>query len=207
MDDRKKTPGIVPGQREGAQTNATETVAAASEQQAKELFIKAKQRLLDINSWHTFAGAGSATFRLTDEKGDGVSRPPQKGDLICIDIPGPGPAAGDGDDWVEIEAIDDSSDPSSTTESIAIRVRPAPNPATASNDTAHFYTSAATSSFVVQREGNKVFAAEHGRNEVPNTSEAGKVIDKARNTAVALGAMAGMSEIQWKALVKGLLAE
>ena len=44
----------------------------------------------------------------------------------------------------------------------------------------------------------------HGRNEVPNTS-AVKVLDKLRNAVVALGAQAGLSEVFWKKLARGML--
>jgi hypothetical protein len=43
-----------------------------------------------------------------------------------------------------------------------------------------------------------------GRNEEPNTEGLG-LTDKIRNVVVAGGALAGMSELQWTALLKGLL--
>lgn len=57
---------------------------------------------------------------------------------------------------------------------------------------------------MVSHEGNTVRAAVYGRNEVPNTG-AEKAVDKARNAMVALSAMAGVSKLQWKLLVKGLV--
>jgi len=49
-----------------------------------------------------------------------------------------------------------------------------------------------------------VFAEVNGRNEQPNT-DAENLIDKARNIAVAAGAMLGFSKVQWKSLVDGLV--
>jgi hypothetical protein len=69
---------------------------------------------------------------------------------------------------------------------------------------AHFFTEEATSNFMVKRVGNKVSAEVHGRNEKPNT-EAEKLVDKARNTAVATGAVTGFAKLQWKSLVNGLI--
>jgi hypothetical protein len=53
--------------------------------------------------------------------------------------------------------------------------------------TAHFFTSDATSTYIIQRDGLTVRALYHGRNEVPNTA-APKVTDKVRNALVAAGA-------------------
>jgi hypothetical protein len=67
-----------------------------------------------------------------------------------------------------------------------------------------FFNDRSTSSFVLERDGNKVTAAVYGRNEIPNT-ETSNVIDKVRNVVVGTSAIAGLADIQWKNLVKGLL--
>ena len=67
-----------------------------------------------------------------------------------------------------------------------------------------FFKEDATSTFIVERDGNNLRAAVHGRNELPNT-KADKPLDKARNAIVGLGAMLGLSNPQWKSLVKGIL--
>jgi hypothetical protein len=90
-------------------------------------------------------------------------------------------------------------------EVLSITARPASNPSTEDNSTAHFLTEEATSTFQVKRLGNAIFAEEHGRNEVANTAT-GSVLDNIRNTFVGLGAKIGFSYPQWKALVKGLLS-
>ncbi|MNL25317.1 hypothetical protein D3C87_1467950 [compost metagenome] len=83
-------------------------------------------------------------------------------------------------------------------------VRPSANPLTDSQDTAHFLTNEATSTFQVKRVGNRIYAEEHGRNEVPNT-DTKYTMDNIRNTFVGWGAKIGLSYPQWKSLVKGLL--
>jgi hypothetical protein len=196
------TDHILPEQHEGSQTNteATETLADAAA--ARAFFEVVRNRLLNVNAWHEYAGTGTASFQLTDERGSEVQRTAQKGDHFQIDIPGPGSQTGEGYDWVRIEEI--SEEHSGAGDSVAIRVRPAPNPRNEKGDVAHFFTSEATSNFVVKRQGNTVTAAVYGRNEKPNT-EAETLIDKARNTAVATGAISGFSKIQWKNLITGLL--
>jgi hypothetical protein len=103
---------------------------------------------------------------------------------------------------VQVEAIEEEN--SGDKESLTIRVRPATNPNNKENDTAHFFAEDATSSFLVKRTGTKLTAAVYGRNEQPN-KEVSSVIDKARNIAVATGAVTGFAKLQWKSLVDGLL--
>lgn len=197
---------MVPPQESGAETNTEHSTDAHDEAAARELFGQAKQRLLNVNEWEGICGAGSAAFQLTDASGKDVERTAQESDHFKIDIPGPGTLTGDGYDWVQIERIEEERDPSGNEESILMRVRPATNPTNDAGDVAHFFSEDATSNFIVKRSGLTVSAAVYGRNESPNTHME-KGIDKARNAMVALSAMVGISKIQWKSLVKGLLTD
>ncbi|MES2702366.1 MAG: hypothetical protein V4649_06995 [Bacteroidota bacterium] len=194
---------LVPKQKEGIEKNFAHTVTARTVADAEDWFVDAKNRLLDINHWKQSSEHLSAEFRLTDSHGKPVSRHAHKGDYIRIDLPGPGPVTGDGFDWVLVEAIEYDDYPDEHRETFAIRVRPADNPTVKKNDTAHFFSSDATSTFVIERKGKQISALYHGRNEVPNMDV--NMIDKARNAAVALGAWLGMSDVQWTGLIKGLL--
>ena len=187
--------------KSGSQTNTENSVALSSENDAKEFFIIVKKRLLSIKDWHSYAGAMTASFCLTDEKGNEVNREPQKGDYLRIDIPAPGTGTGEGYDWVQIEEIVDEEE--TTGLLFGIRVRPAPSPVNEHKDIAHFFTEEATSSFIVKQNDNKVTAGVYGRNEKPNT-EANTLLDTVRNAAVATGAITGFSKLQWNSLVKGL---
>ena len=197
---------FVPGQREGAQTNAIEKVVAGSSGEARQLFEEAKRRLRDINNWHKLCGIASAVFRLTSTEGNEIDSEAKEGMLVKIDIPGPGSVSGEGYDWVRIEAIEDKSNGNGEHESFMLRVRPTANPAGKEKGTAHFYTSDATSTYIIERNGTTVTAAEHGRNEKPN-AKADSPIDKLRNALVGLGGISGISKMQWKSLVKGLLGK
>lgn len=203
-----KIDDIIPEQQSGAKTDNEYSVTAKTINEARELFNKAKERLRDVNQWHTICGSASAVFRLTDDDGNEVNRKVQLGDHFKISIPAPemvkNTNAGEGHDWVVVEAIDDKSNNEEKTESFAIRVRPAGNPKTPDEEVAHFFKDDATSSFGVERNGNKVTTHVHGRNEKPNTTP-DSLLDKARNALVALGAIAGFSNPQWKSLVRGLL--
>ena len=189
---------LIPENEKGIETNTESSIELASEAEANEFYGRVKQRLLDINHWHDFAGTATADFRVTDGKGNEVNRPPRKGDFFKITIPGPGTITGEGHDWVQVEAIEENEN------EIAIRVRPASNPLNEREDIAHFFSDEATSSFVVKKDNNKVTAAVYGRNEKPNL-DTEKVVDKLRNAAVATGAVSGFSKLQWKSLVNGLI--
>lgn len=189
---------IIPGQEEGFETNTESSVELTSEDEAKKFFEIVKKRLRTISQWKEWAGSGTASFQLTDENGDPVSRDPGQGDHFKIDIPGPGSITGEGSDWVRIEAIEDETD------CLGIRVRPATNPTNDRSDVAHFFDEHASSTFIVKRDGKKITAGVYGRNEKPNT-DTEKVADTIRNTTVASGAIAGFSKLQWKSLVNGLV--
>jgi hypothetical protein len=191
-------------QQTGAFSNTDHVIDCEGVDEAIRLYVNARSNLLNINNWGNICGTGSATFQLTNENGVEIARTAKVGDHIKIDIPGPGPFAGKGYDWVKIENIDDTAEGSGNQERIIITVRPSPNPNTEDDTTAHFFSSLATSNFVVRRDGNKVSAAVLGRNEIPNTGEA-EGADKLRNSMIAASAIAGIAKLQWTMLVKGLL--
>jgi len=197
-------PDLIPENQSGTQTNTESSKLLDGKEKATAFYQIAKRRLLNVNQWHDLAGVATASFRLTDEKGNEVNRAAQKGDHFKIDIPGPGPVTGEGFDWVKIESIEEFEN--GDEEFTAIKVRPATNPLNERKDVAHFFSEEATSSFIVKLEDNKVIAGVYGRNEKANTASE-TVIDKARNTAVATGAITGFSKLQWKSLVNGLLKD
>lgn len=136
MDD------IIPKQESGAKTDNKYSVTVDTVYQARSLFNVVKERLQDVNNWHTRCGSASAIFKLTDSNGNEVNRKVQMGDHFKISIPAPemvkGTNTDEGHDWVVVEAIEDKSDSFDKTESFAVRVRPAENPKTPNDDIAHF---------------------------------------------------------------------
>lgn len=195
---------IVPDQESGGKTDIEESVNLNSEQEAKDFFNIVRERVKNVNRWHELAGKASADFHLTDATGNKVNRFVETGDYLQISIPAPGTKAGEGYDWVRIENIEDKPNETGDEEAFGMTVRPASNPKDQSQDTAHFFKDAATSSFLVQRKGKAVSGAVRGRNEKPNT-KADSIVDKARNALVGAGAIAGLSDAQWKRLVRGWL--
>src|SRR5688572_13847783 len=176
--EEKKTPNIIPTQQTGKAIDAESSIELTGEMEARSFFAEVKKRLQNVNQWKNYAGNLSATFQLVNAEGREMDRPAQKGDYFKIDIPGPGSTSGKGYDWVQIEEVESKSTPDG--ESFGFRVRPTDNPQSNKQDVAHFYSEESTSSFIVQRHGNRVTASIHDRNTKPNT-DADSTVDKLRD--------------------------
>ncbi|HEY4064959.1 MAG TPA: STAS/SEC14 domain-containing protein [Puia sp.] len=191
---------LLPSQIKGAATMTSATVLAANEKDARFIFKRTGERLLDVNQWSEYC-TSMASFLLIDEDGGPLQGRASVGDFIRIDIPGPGTREGEGYDWVQVEKIEYAS----MDNIFFMEVRPSRNPCNkGSTAIAHFLESSATSTFMVVCEEKTVSVTVYGRNEVPNTAVPG-TLDKWRNSAVGSVGSIGLSKIQWKALVKGLL--
>lgn len=147
---------------------------------------KAKAAFLDVNNWGKTADSMTgADFQLTDAKGHPKQGTPQVGDLLRIDIPGPGSGEG-GYDWVRIEDIKSSPN------EVQVKVRPYDKDGDGSAD--HFFTSEATNTFTLTKGGsNQIQFRVNGRNEASN----GSVVAPVQN---AIGNWSGMQEGQWENL-------
>lgn len=190
--------------REGVNKHFEQSIVLDSMDDAEDMFVIAKERLLDVNEWHDIGGEMSASFTLTDKQGKELHRHAHKGDLVRIKIPGPGNAPGGGYDWVSVERIMYEDYPDDAAEQLILELKPAASPLSAENAPAHFFDEAASSIFVLERINNKLKASYYGLNEKPNT-EPDNWADKGRNLLVAATAIAGGSALQWNALLKGII--
>lgn len=197
---------LIPENIKGKPVDLNASVSLATREEALDCFKRAYKRLLNPPIWHELSGALSGEFVLVNDKGQEQERLAQVGDYFRIDIPGPGGYLGRGFDWVLVEAIEDKANPDAEEESVGMKVRACENPTGNEKDTAHFFESDATSTFIIRRKETTVTASYYGRNEIPNTNT-DKQTDNVRNTLIALGAMAGLSELQWSALIKGFLTK
>lgn len=195
---------MIPPETEGKNTNLENSVVLNSKEEAMYTFKRACNRMLNPVIWHKLCGPASAEFMLAASNGEEENRLAREGDYFRIDIPGPGPSAGNGYDWVRVELIEDYANPGLDTESCGMKLRASAQPGRDEYDTAHFFRKEATSSFIICRKGNTVVASYHGRNEVPNTST-NKTTDNLRNVIISMGAFAGLSEMQWSVLIKSFL--
>ncbi|WP_316831725.1 hypothetical protein [Pedobacter aquatilis] len=194
---------IIPSQQVGQQTDAEEKKVFPDSEAAKKYYGQARLRFVNINEWHKISLVEASRFTLFDSTGKAKKGAVALGDYMRIDIPGPGSDDGHGFDWVHIEHLEEEEDESSDEEILFFAARPSA-PAGEMGIVAHFFTSQASSTFILHRKANIVFAAVHGRNEVPNLV-AGSLLDKTRNLLINAGSLAGASFTQWHILLKGIL--
>ncbi len=191
---------LVPSQEKGKSVDLEEVVTAASREEAIQLFQQGVNRLSRPALWAETAGGISASFSIAAKEEQTI----EPGDHIRITIPGPGLGEGDGDDWVRVETVDKDFD-DQYDESYGILLLVCANPNSETDAIAHFFAEGASSSFLLKRKDKVVTAYYKGRNETPNTEKL-VLTDKIRNMVVAGGALAGISELQWTALLRGLLS-
>ncbi len=203
MKDAPINSPLIPANEVGKALDLESFVEENSPEEAINTFDRACKRLLNPPVWHELSGNFSAAFKLATANGAEANRLAQVNDYLKIDVPGPGPSAGGGYDWVKVENISGNADPSAD-QSFGLILAATPNPDKPEKGIAHFFGDGATSTFIVKRIGNKVISSYHGRNELPNTKNA-SFPDKIRNSLIAAGALSGISELQWKALISGLL--
>ena len=176
----------IPAQTKGKAVDLEHTVTADTIAEADHLFNMACDRVLHPQKWATLTNGFGASFTPVDRSKKMINRSVRLHDFIEIDIPAPGK------DWVRVSAIERDSD------SVALTLLVSPEPGKETEGVGHFFDEGATSTFIIRRKEKSVTASYHGRNETPHT-------DKIRNTIVALGALAGLSEIQWSSLLEGFL--
>ena len=192
---------LVPKQEVGSEMDAVAAQSFETTAEALLFYDLAKKRLGNINHWADWCGTEATTFQLLNALGTAPGTLGE-GNLIKIDIPGPGTKTGGGYDWVRIEKIEAGK--TLQTQYFGFRVRPCANPDQPEAGVAHFFKDSATSTFLVRLAKNTVYAEMHGRNEVPNTTDT-SFFDGLRNMTVGYTAKIGLSFPQWKLLVNGIV--
>jgi hypothetical protein len=194
--------GIIPSQHSGREIEAESLVSFPDTDEARMFYERAKNRLLDVNNWQKIAGILSAGFQVVNSEGEELFHNVEKGNYLRIDVPGPGSKAGDGYDWVFVEELfeNDKDHP----QSIGFRVRPSENPLGNPGETAHFYSGNSTSSFIVTREENQVYAWIVDRN-IGSNQQATSITDKIRDSTVGKSALGIFSKLQWQGLAEGIV--
>lgn len=167
----------------------------SNERTAAHAFLRAKAKLFAVNDWSTMPGPTS-TFELFDAQG----RPRQSdkllvGDFIRIELPLPGnlPA-----NWVEVTRIHVTDTEAEFT--VVPCANPQPDQQKESAPVEHFFGPEASSTFRVERRGNRLMACEIGRNERVNNQEDTAGNRGTLNTLIAAGGWAFFQEVQWKKL-------
>jgi hypothetical protein len=198
------TSTLVPDNVRGIEKDIEHAITLNSVEDAVTRFEIARNRLFRPDCWQELAGKLTAVFKLVDRNGSEKNSAIEIHDYIKIDIPGPGPSAGDHFDWVQVSRIKERFI-TGADDSIGIQLKPCANPFGTKKVTAHFFMEDASSTFIIKREAANLYAFYCGRNEVPNNKNV-DLGDKIRNSLVASAAIACLSEIQWKALITGFLS-
>ena len=194
--------GILPPQYTGKEIIAEANITCDNINEARQVYDQSKKRLLHVDKWKELLGILSANFCVMDSNGNATGKSVEQGNLLRIDIPGPGSSTGEGYDWVAVEELKEVE--TDEIQSIAFRVRPTINPKGTSNNIAHFYDQEATSTFMVTRNEHTVYTTIADRNIKPNT-DTDSIVDTIRNMPVAIGAIGLLSKVQWQSLAEGLL--
>lgn len=171
---------LVPEHTTGISKDLKYDIVAESVEDADELFLIAKDRLLAVNKWQSLC-EDIGELKLTDSHGNEMQRNAHYNDHIKIDEPG------HATEWVHIDGIEYNDFPDEDYETMAIRMRDAREPKEFQEEEAEDVPTA-TGTFVVERRGRHVAAHYYSRNENAN----------------AATWLAG-HDAQWQALVEALL--
>ena len=179
---------LLPPQTRGEAVQTTAEVITEREEDARYVFERASERLLDVNQWTDMCGSLAAGFQLIDERGKDLQGHAAVNDFIRIEVPGPDPKGARGYKWVQIEKVEQPVGVE-THDLFFIQVRPSPAPPVRIGDApAHFQEDSASSTFVLERNGKRVTLTVFGRNK----------------TVGSVGTIE-LSRVQWKALVQGII--
>ncbi len=195
---------LVAEQLEGLEKDINQSILTDTIEDAEDFFVDAKERLLDVNNWKRYGGAGMPEFSLSDHHGNPISRRAHKGDCIKVtpfnnpDFDAAEPI------WVAIEAIEYDDYPDLSAESFAIRVRQTiPLVFNDSNSLVINAYQTATSTLVIERTGKKLAANYHSRNDMAEMA-VGMYVDEQSiksNTSTWMG----ISDVQCTNLLKGFI--
>jgi hypothetical protein len=164
---------------------------------ARAAFERSREKLFAVDKWSALPGINS-TFELYDAGGHKSGAPrPREGDYMKVILPGL-PL----ENWVQVVSLREEEDLAEFT----VQPCPAPGPQSdGSGEVKHFFTSEATSTFRVERQGATLRASEIGKNEKPNNQQEASATRTAVNTVVAEGGWAGFQALQWGKLTAYLV--
>ncbi len=195
---------LIPKNYEGKPLDLSEIRQENNLEAALKCYNRAKLRLLNPPLWHQIAGSLSAAFSIENASDEKPERLLKKSDFISINIHSPEALLGIYYDWVQVTEIFEEQI-SSDEAYFLLTLKVATNPKNKEKNIAHFFKKGASSTFVIHQKENKVAALYFGRNETPNTVDENSTLQNVRNEMVALGALAGLSNLQWRAFIKALL--
>lgn len=207
---RLKSFTVAPTPFTGVNHDTRKRIQLHSTGDAIDLYKTAAERLLYVNEWNTLESMEGQQYALFDINGDAKTGKAEEGDYIRINnTQALNLQKEKRYDWVRIEKMVQFEHKERNT--TAMRVRPAADPTLKvpfkNRPTAHYYTSSATTTFIVERTETMVMVGIHPRNQVLNTAQATGFYNQLRNVVVGLMGLLGITKNQWKILLEGLVHE
>lgn len=140
------------------------STTAADIDDARDLFLLAKDRLLDVNDWN-YSLKGNFRITLTNARGQKLQRGARVADMICISA---GNGAGIGSEmWIRISRIQYDFFPDIRSESISMLLETAHSPS--GNGTG--IEDSQQETILIKREGPTLTAHCNAGNELPEAED------------------------------------
>lgn len=174
---------LVPEHNEGTETDIMHSLSAETTDDAEDLFVDIKDRLLNVTNWGKYAGMAEVSFGLADSSGRKVTRHARRGDHVLVTTALTNATAQY--DWLTIEALEYDDYPDTSMETFAMRLRPSAQPGQGDAPD----KSADTTTIVVLRNQHVLSAIYHGRNHAASNGDMWQ----------------GIPNDGWSALIKGML--
>ena len=130
------------------------SLSADTVEDAEDMFVDAKERLLDINNWRKYTPTLTGEFQLIDANGKELHRKAHKGDHVRIS------ASGAVTGWMIIEGIEYDDYPDADIETFTLHLNTSAAPAQNTTDVHN----AAAITVLVERRQWKLFVNCHGAN-------------------------------------------
>lgn len=194
----------IPENYQGKPLDLKETQQEDNLENAEKCYTRAKKRLLNPPIWHEIAGVLSADFKIENNGDDTTERLLKQGDFLRINIHSPDVLVASNYDWVQVAEIHEEV-LSANERYFLVRLIVAGDPNNTNEKIDHFFKEGASSTFVIYQKENNITAYYYGRNEEANTDSENDTLENIRNKIIALGAMAGFSNLQWSRFLTALL--
>jgi len=128
------------------------SLSADTVEDAEDMFVGAKERLLDINNWKKYTPSLTGEFQLTDGHGKELHRKAHKGDHVRIS------ASSAITGWMIVEGIEYDDYPDADIETFTLHLNTSSSPASGTDDVHN----AAPITVLVERRQWKLFVNCHG---------------------------------------------
>ncbi|MCB0699547.1 MAG: hypothetical protein H6551_13225 [Chitinophagales bacterium] len=166
---------------------------------AKDVFLLAKDRLLDVSDWNTLSGNTEYKIALTNNKGQKVHRDARVFDKLQISTSNSSGISSDM--WVQISQIQYDYFPDIDNECISMLLEMTFSPSGNGIDiTEH----TAVETILIKRNKEEVTAHCNGGNELPNIDD--EVPDVHINTDAELHPVLSIPNVQLQNLLRGLIS-